>query len=253
MPEIQWDTKLYNSQHSFVAAYGEDLMGWLKPQSGERILDVGCGTGTLTARLAESGAMVTGIDASANMIAAAQQDHPGVSFFVKDATSFAFSQPFDAVFSNATLHWINNQLAALQCIYNSLRAKGRFVFEMGGKHNIASIHGAIKQAMEEEGLKDKIPAITNYFPSVAHQATLLEQAGFTVTNVAYFNRPTPLEGKEGMQNWITQFAGFFFTLLNPAETKQVISRAVEILKPTCYENERWKADYVRLRMKAIKA
>jgi trans-aconitate methyltransferase len=252
VPEVNWNADLYSTKHNFVFKYGEDLIGWLQPKAGERILDVGCGTGELTKELSSSGANIVGIDASEQMINKATQQFPQIQFFVKDATNFSFNELFDAAFSNATLHWINDQLKALQCVYNSLKDGGRFVFEMGGKHNIESIHNAVKRAMENAGLKDKIPTVSNYFPSVAEQTKLLEQAGFTITDVAYFKRPTVLQGEDGMRNWIVQFCTFFFTQVSPAESEKIIKDAVDILRPTYYKDGTWYADYVRLRVKAIK-
>jgi trans-aconitate methyltransferase len=252
VPEVNWNADLYSTKHNFVFKYGEDLIGWLQPKAGERILDVGCGTGELTNELSKTEATIVGIDASEQMINKAKQQFPHIEFFVKDATNFSFEEPFDAAFSNATLHWINDQLKALQCINNSLKDGGRFVFEMGGKHNIESIHNAVRKAMEEGGLKDKIPAVSNYFPSVAEQAQLLELAGFTITDVAYFKRPTVLQGEDGMKNWIVQFCTFFFTQVSPEDKEEIISNAVDILQPTNYKDGVWYADYVRLRVKAIK-
>ena len=252
MPEVKWNANLYDNKHDFVAKYGEDVLEWLQPQKYERILDVGCGTGTLTEKLSESGASVTGIDASKEMIAKAKASFPNIEFFVKDATDFEFKEPFDAAFSNATLHLINDQEKALQCIYNALKEGGRFVFEMGGKHNIENIHTALKEAITEAGYKDEIPAKTNYFPSVAEQCLLLEKVGFTVLNVAYFKRPTELKGEDGMKNWIVQFCTFFFTQIPENNVTDIINRAVEILKPTNYKKSKWYGDYMRLRVKAIK-
>ncbi len=249
---IKWNAGLYNDKHSFVAKYGEDVLEWLQPQTGEHILDIGCGTGTLTQKLSESGANVIGIDASADMIEKAKASFPNIKLFVKDATNFSFDEPFDAAFSNATLHWINEQENALQCIYNSLKKEGRFVFEMGGKHNIESIHAAVKKAIPEAGYSDAVPDKTNYFPSVAQQCALLENVGFTVSNVAYFKRPTELKGDDGMKNWIIQFCTLFFTHISSYDIENIIHRAVDILRPTNYKNGIWYADYVRLRVKAIK-
>lgn len=243
---------MYDNKHDFVAKYGEDVLQWLQPQQGERILDIGCGTGKLTQKLNDSGAEVVGIDASEEMIDKAKASFPDIQFFVKDATNFSFEQPFDAAFSNATLHWINEQERALQCIYNNLKRSGRFVFEMGGKHNIEAIHNAVKQAMIEAGFESLLPAKTNYFPSVGEQCSLLEKVGFTVTDVAYFKRPTELKGNDGMKNWILQFCTFFFTNIPADETENIIDRAVEITKHTNYKNGIWYGDYVRLRVKAIK-
>lgn len=252
MPEIKWNANLYDNKHDFVAKYGEDVLEWLQSHKDERILDVGCGTGTLTEKLSESSAIVTGIDASEEMIRKAKVSFPNIEFFVKDATDFQFDEPFDAAFSNATLHWINEQEKALQCIYNALKKEGRFVFEMGGKHNIENIHTALKEAITEAGHGDEIPAKTNYFPSVAEQCLLLEKVGFTVANVANFKRPTELKGEDGMKNWIVQFCTFFFTNIPADKADAIMNRAVDLLKKTNYKNGKWYGDYVRLRVKAIK-
>ena len=247
-----WNANLYNDKHDFVAKYGEDVLEWLQPQNGERILDVGCGTGILTQKIKESGAFVMGIDASAEMIETAKTSFPNIEFLVKDATDFSFDEPFDATFSNATLHWIIEQSKALQCIYNNLKSGGRFIFEMGGKHNIESIHKAVIRAIREAGFADKIPSNTNYFPSPAAQCLLLEKVGFTVSNVAYFKRPTGLKGEDGMKNWIVQFCTLFFIHIPVYDVEKIISRAVEIVRPTNHKEGVWYGDYVRLRMKAIK-
>lgn len=156
------------------------------------------------------------------------------------------------MFSNATLHWVNKQKEALHCIYNVLKDKGRFVFEMGGKNNIKSIHSAIKNAMKEEALQDDMPNENNYFPSVAEQCALLEEVGFTVSDVMYFKRPTRLEGEDGMKLWIDQFCGFFFRNVSNDLREKITKRAVESLRKTNYQKGNWNADYVRLRIKAIK-
>jgi len=252
MPAIKWDTNLYDNKHSFVSKYGEDLIGWLHPQEGEQILDLGCGTGQLAQEIAAYGSKVTGMDASPEMIAKAKATYPGTEFFVKDATDFSFDTAFDAVFSNATLHWINKAEDAIKCIYNNLKQGGRFVFEMGGKHNIKSIADAVKKVAEEEGLSNKLPDIFWYFPSVAEYATLLEKQGFTVQSVLYFERETALTGEDGMKDWINMFGSFFFKTFTAEESERVINKAVEALRPTNYKNGIWYADYVRLRMKAVK-
>lgn len=252
MPEVKWNADLYNQQHGFVYKYGEDVIEWLNPREGEKILDVGCGTGELTQKIVEAGAFVTGIDASPEMIRKAKENYGDIKFFVKDASDFSIDEKFDAVFSNATLHWINKQKEALQCIYHALKEDGRFVFEMGGKHNIESIHNAIQRAMASEGAEDKIPRDLNYFPSVAEQCALLEEVGFTVSDVMYFKRPTRLEGEEGMKLWITQFCGFFFRNIPGEGKERITAAAVQSLRKTNYQNGHWNADYVRLRVKAIR-
>jgi trans-aconitate methyltransferase len=252
MPELKWNTDLYNIQHNFVYKYGENVLEWLVPQRGERILDVGCGTGQLTDIIHISGAVVTGIDASPEMIKKARENYPDIKFMVKDATHLSFDSNFDAVFSNAALHWISNQEEAIRCIFNALRPAGRFVFEMGGKHNIESIHNALKKAIADEHLEDKIPGESNYFPSVAEQCLLLEKIGFTVSDVMYFKRPTKLEGEEGMTLWIHQSCDFFFRNIGDDLKEKIIAKVVESLRATNYRDGDWNADYVRLRIKAVK-
>ncbi len=249
---MKWNTDIYDEKHDFVARYGEEVLRWLQPQKGEHILDVGCGTGTLTNKLSEGGAIVTGIDASEEMIAKAKLSYPDIMFFVKDATDFSFDTPFDAVFSNATLHWILEQEKVLQSIYKNLKEGGRFVFEMGGKHNIESIHEAIKKSVTEAGYETETSSVINYFPSVANQCLLLEKVGFTVSDVSYFKRLTELKGEDGMKNWILQFGSLFFKNIPTEQVEEIVNRAVDMLKPINFRNGIWYADYVRLRIKAIK-
>jgi trans-aconitate methyltransferase len=249
---MKWNAALYNDKHSFVAKYGEDVMGWLAPQKDEHVLDVGCGTGTLTEKISESGAIVTGIDASPEMIAKAKQAYPQIKFFVKDATDFAFDEKFDAAFSNATFHWIKDHSKALQCIYNSLKQDGRFVYEMGAKHNVEKIHNAVKKVLIDEGFYENVTIEVNYFSSAAEQAVMLEKAGFTISNIIQFDRPTELIGEDGMKNWIIQFGQPFFKNISGDKMEEIISKSVSLLKKTNYENGKWYADYIRLRIKAIK-
>lgn len=252
MPTITWNADLYNNKHSFVSKYGEDLIGWLHPQQGEKILDLGCGTGQLAHEIKNYGAEVVGIDKSASMIAKAKEAYPNIPFEVKDAADFAFDEKFDAVFSNAALHWMNEPAKVIRCVYNCLTPGGRFVLEMGAKNNVKSIVDAVKAAMLSEGLEDKIPAELWYFPSVAEYTTLLEAQGFTVRQVLYFDRETELVGEDGMANWIEMFWPFFFKDISALQAEAVKIKAVEQLKSTWYKNGKWYADYVRLRVKAVK-
>jgi trans-aconitate methyltransferase len=195
--------------------------------------------------------MVTGIDASPEMIAKAKEAYNNIEFFVKDATDFSFDLQFDAVFSNATFHWIKNQQAVLQCIYNNLKNGGRLVYEMGAKHNIESIHNAVKKVLIDDGFEQNINIEVNYFSSAAEQAVMLEEIGFTVSNIIQFNRPTELVGEDGMKNWIVQFAQAYFQNIPKEKTGNIIDKAVAILKETNYQEGKWYADYIRLRIKAI--
>ena len=250
MPEIKWNAGLYDDKHNFVSQYGEALIDWLQPVADERILDLGCGTGKLANDIAGFGATVTGIDASAEMIAKARAAYPSIEFFVKDATDFSFEEKFDAVFSNATLHWITDQPSTLKNVWNSLKSGGRFVFEMGGRHNVSSLVNALETSLKEEGLTESTDHW--YFPSVATYASLLEKHGFTVRQSLYFKRATKLEGEDGMKNWFNMFGAFFFNHVPPATMEKIITNTVESLRPTHYQEGNWYADYVRLRMIAAK-
>ena len=247
-----WDPELYNNKHSFVAKYGEDVLGWLVPQEGERILDVGCGTGLLTEKIGETGAVVIGIDSSEEMVAKAKQSFPNIQFFVKDATDFSFKESFDAAFSNATFHWIKKQDKAIQCVYNNLKHGGRFVYEMGAKHNIENIHSAIKKILITDGWEENTKIELNYFSSAGEQSVLLERAGFTISKIIQFERPTELIGQDGMKNWIIQFCHPFFKNIPQDKIEDIIDKAVSLLKETNYQNGTWYADYRRLRIKAVK-
>ncbi len=250
MPEIKWNAALYDNKHSFVSQYGEALIDWLQPSAGEAILDLGCGTGKLANDIAGFGTTVTGIDASAEMIEKAKVSYPTLKFFVKDATDFSFGEKFDAVFSNATLHWISDQPSTLKNVWNCLKPGGRFVFEMGGQHNVRSLVESLQRASKEEGITEQTDHW--YFPSVATYATLLENQGFSIQQSLYFQRDTKLDGEDGMKNWFNMFASFFFKHLPAATTEKIIDRAVESLRPTHYRDGSWYADYVRLRMRAVK-
>jgi trans-aconitate methyltransferase len=251
-PNITWNAELYDTKHNFVSKYGEDVLEWLQPQEGEQVLDLGCGTGELAAKIQEAGAIVTGIDKSPEMIAKAKATFPGLTFEVKDATDFSFDEPFDAIFSNATLHWITDAEKVITCMYDNLKKGGRLVIEMGGKSNVKSIVTAIKKAMASEGLSDKLSNEFWFFPSLSEYSAMLEREGFRVTQAAHFDRPTKLESENGMENWIKMFGGFFFSRISAAESEAVIKKAVEYLKRDFYKEGVWYADYVRLRIKAVR-
>ena len=147
----KWNADLYNDKHAFVFTYGEDLVHLLDPKPGERILDLGCGTGYLTNLISGSGAHVTGIDNSPEMIEKAKSEYSNIDFEVLSATDFHFNKPFDAIFSNAALHWVLKKEKAIECMYNNLKPGGRLVIEMGGKNNVQSIINAIKQVLKKYG------------------------------------------------------------------------------------------------------
>ncbi|RYD69874.1 MAG: class I SAM-dependent methyltransferase, partial [Sphingobacteriales bacterium] len=167
MPEIVWDATLYDKQHHFVSDYGADVLQWLAPKADEHILDVGCGTGQLAAQIAESGAVVLGTDASADMVTNAKAAYPNLNFEVVDGTKLPYQDKFDAIFSNATFHWIENQNALTEALFKSLKTGGRLVAEFGGKGNVESITKAIETAAEKLGFADKVLTNFWFFPSVS--------------------------------------------------------------------------------------
>jgi trans-aconitate methyltransferase len=252
MPEIYWDSKLYDKQHHFVSDYGADVVQWLAPKSGEHILDVGCGTGQLAAQIAESGANVIGVDASLEMINSAKAAHPNLHFEVVDATKLPYENAFDAIFSNATFHWIENQDALIKGLYKSLKTGGRLAVEFGGKGNVKSITNAIESAASQLSVTDQIVTNFWFFPSVSTYTTLLEKQGFEVEQAWLFDRSTKLTGENGMYDWISQFAQHAFKKLTKVQEEEVKNLAVQLLKPNYFKDGEWVADYRRLRIKAWK-
>ena len=249
----QWDASLYDDKHSFVWRYGEAVVELLAPKAGERVLDVGCGTGHLTNKIAASGATVLGIDVSPEMIGRARVLYPDLRFEIADATSFHFDEPFDAVFSNAALHWIEEQDQVTDCVRRALKTGGRFVAEFGGKHNTQEIKGALYRAAEAAGCAVTQEVKFRYFPSIGEHATLLEAHGFIVSYAIYFERPTPLEGGEhGMKNFLEMFANNVLDGFPPEKRDEVIERAENEMRAGLYRDGRWIADYKRIRVVAIK-
>ena len=252
MLENCWNTTLYEGRHNFVWQYGENVLELLSPQPDERILDLGCGTGQLTEKIALAGAEVLGIDRAASMIEKARQNYPHLQFAVADARDFQVEQPFDAVFSNAALHWIPEPDAVIRCIYQALKPGGRFVAEFGGKGNVKAIATALDNVLNRFGYAS-YDAIAWYFPSIGEYATRLEQHGFDVSYAVIFDRPTPLEnGDAGMANWIRMFGSRFLDKLSDVQQTQVIQAMEYDLKPTLYRDGKWWADYRRIRIVARK-
>jgi trans-aconitate methyltransferase len=248
----QWNAELYEDKHSFVWQYGSDLITILSPQSGERILDLGCGTGQLTNQIAQLGAEVIGIDRDASMIEQAKANYPQLNFQVADGTNFSFTESFDAVFSNAALHWIKPPEAVIRCIWQVLKPGGRLIAEFGGKGNVEQIIQAIKTVVQEQDYQLQTEFSPWYFPGIAEYATLLEHQGFIVTDASLFERPTKLEGEQGLANWLTMFASSLLSIF-PSETQQEIITEIEVkLRPILYQNQAWFADYKRIRIVALK-
>ncbi|WP_217604633.1 class I SAM-dependent methyltransferase [Chitinophaga sp. GbtcB8] len=247
---MSWNANLYKSNYAFVFQYGNSLIEWLQPQAGEHILDLGCGTGELTAKLAETGAQVTGLDASASMIESAQRNFPQLDFVVANAASFSLPKQYDAIFSNAALHWMLDKEAVAARMYQHLKPGGRLILEMGAQGNVASLLQALEQAMQQHGYS-YTPFW--YFPSVGEYTSLLEKYGFSVQQALYFDRATELADPEnGIIDWFNMFGDHFFENMPAATRTAILQQAQESLRPTHFREGKWVADYVRLRIAAVK-
>ena len=248
----EWNAGLYQQSYGFVWQYGKELLGMLAPQAGERILDVGCGTGQLTAEIAGSGAEVEGVDRSAAMIEEAQRNFPGLCFRVEDVRALPYRSEFDAVFSNAALHWVQPAAAAVLSMARALKPGGRLVVELGGRGNVAEIIRAAEGAWKSVAAGPP-PELPWYYPGIAEYASLLEQNGLEVVFSVLFDRPTALEGgAAGLKRWYDMFGGHWTSVL-PAEVRPEFVRVAESLAAeNLLHDGVWTADYRRLRIMARK-
>lgn len=246
-----WNASLYDNKHQFVSKFGEGLLSFLQPQKNETILDVGCGTGDLANRISEY-ASIVGVDASKSMIAQAQKKYPHISFDVKDVRNLGYHEQFDAIFSNATLHWVKEPKEALASMFKSLKKGGRFVGEFGGYGNILSIIEALQEAMSALQFEYKAEKFPWYFPTVAEYTKLLDEQGFTVQYIELYDRPTELVGEDGIRNWLKMFSNSLLEHLTEQQKNQVYSQAERCLRDRIYHDGKWIADYRRLRFIAYK-
>lgn len=250
MAQPNWNPSLYDQKHSFVTEYGKELLALLAPQPAESIIDIGCGTGHLTRMIAESGARVIGLDSSPQMIESARQNYPDIEFMLAGASDFALDAKLDAVFSNATLHWVTRAEEAVACISRALVRGGRFVAEFGGKGNTANVIAAVRESIRE--LTRREIQHGWYYPSIGEYAALLEKHGLAVRYAHLFDRPTKLEGVDGMRNWLIMFGSRMFQDLSDETRQQALSLIEEKLRNKQYVDGEWFVDYRRLRIVADK-
>lgn len=246
-PHQTWNADQYSQHAHFVPALGQPVLELLKPAAGERILDLACGDGVLTEKIAASGATVVGVDAAPEMVKAAKKR--GLDARIMDGASLSFSSEFDAVFSNAALHWMKSDPdTVIAGVRRALKPGGRFVAEMGGHGCIAAITVAIVAVMARYGVDAK-PLIPWYFPTVDEYRSRLERQAFTVAYIELIPRPTPLP--TDMAGWLEVFAASFFAQL-PSEQRTVArDEVLDLLRLVlCDAQGRWTGDYIRLRFAA---
>jgi SAM-dependent methyltransferase len=244
-----WDPQAYEKNAGFVHGLAGGVLEWLAAEPGERILDLGCGDGQLTQRIAANGASVVGVDASPEMAAAARAR--GIQADEGSAESLPYpDSAFDAVFSNAALHWVRDQDAMMQQVRRVLRPGGRFVAEMGGHGNVAAIRVALMAVLAQHGFGDREDGV-NYYPTPEGYTRRLQRHGFSVQKMALIPRPTPLPDS-GMTGWLRTFRKGVLNGLPEGLSTKVVEETAALLEPALRDEDgNWTADYVRLRFVAI--
>ena len=243
-----WNPEGYARNAGFVPHLGAPVLDLLGLAGGERVLDLGCGNGTLTRQIRDLGCDVVGVDASAAQIEAARA--LGLDAHVMDGTALTFADEFDAVFSNAALHWMRPPEAVAAGVFRALKPGGKFAAEMGGKDNVAIMHGTLDDVMDARGLAHD-GLYQRYFPDEAEYTAVLEGAGFEVLSMERFPRPTPLPGD--VAAWYETFAADHLALIPEGERTAVLDEVREALRPHILGDDGiWRVDYVRLRFLAQK-
>ena len=248
MNSQNWNAQEYNTNAAFVAQLGNFVLEILAPKPGEKILDLGCGDGKLTLEIQKYGCHVLGIDSSEDMINATKK--LGIEGKVISGDRLNFVAEFDAIFSNAALHWMLDKDKVVQGVYQALKPGGRFVGEFGAKGNINSVLTAMSTVFQDF---PNLGKFNNpwYFPSIAEYAEVLDKAGFEINYLELIPRPTPL--KTGIRGWLKVFAQGITNHLKSEEQEFFINEVEKRLKPIIFSEENgWIADYVRLRFKATK-
>ena len=248
----RWDPECYGRWAAYVPELGRDLVGLLDPRSGERVLDLGCGDGTLTAHMAACGCSVLGVDRDAGFVKATRQR--GLSALQADARHLVGPKlpagSFDAVFSNAMLHWVPEAADVIGNVRRLLRDGGRFVGELGGAGNIAVVRQALHQALHDRGINAALRDPW-FFPTADAYHRLLKAHGFQVTEIRLFPRPIPLPGP--LSRWMDTFAATFLDGLDQATRQAVVAQVSQTTAPQlCSPDGVWTVDYVRLRFRAVK-
>lgn len=242
-----WNASQYVKNASFVAEHGSPVLKLLNPQPDEKILDLGCGDGALTIDLQELGAIVYGVDSSPSMIETAKSR--GLSATVMSGDALTYFYEFDAVFSNAALHWMTKSDLVVQGVFNSLKQGGRFVGEFGGLGNVDVLAKGMKAVFDAHS---EFGTFQNpwYFPSAEEYQARLENNGFTVQYIELIPRPTPL--KSGVREWLKLFSNGVTSNLSNSQREVFLDEVEQLVKPELFKSKNWVADYVRLRFEAHK-
>lgn len=247
MSSQTWDPDRYARNARFVAELGMPVVELLAPQPGERILDLGCGDGALTEKLVALGCDVVGVDASAEQVEAARRR--GLDACIADCQALTFTQEFDAVFSNAALHWMKRPDEVIAGVARALRPGGRFVGEFGGAGNVAAVEQAVADALARRGI-DAAAYHPWYFPTPDEYRGKLEGRGFVVRSIQLIPRPTPIPGS--MIDWLETFGESFTRALPTQLRPDFLAEVQEALRPKlCNSDGQWTVDYVRLRFAAV--
>lgn len=246
----EWNATLYDRQHDFVAEYGRGLLTFVPQQPKQAILDLGCGTGTLTAQLNSLGDDVKGTDRSPAMIAQARRSYPTIQFEVEDGLQMTDVNRWNVIFSNAVFHWIQDHPRLLRRIYQALRPGGQLICEFGAAGNIATIENGFREAIAAYG-GTYHPKFN--FATVARLTQQAQAAGLVVEKCYDFERPTPLKaGEQGLANWARQFFASELAFFSPVEQDEILARLAARVRDELWDGHQWVADYRRIRCVARK-
>ena len=249
---ITWNAADYEKNFSFVHRYGENVLEMVEKGNGGLAVDLGCGTGPLTPGLKEKGYRVLGIDESAQMVEAARTAHPDLTFMQGNALTFSLEEKAEVIFSNAVFHWIDAAMqdALARNLAAQLSPGGMLVTEFGGKGCAEAVHSTLEACFQEKGLV--YPRVF-YFPTIGEYASVLEKAGFKVVFASLFDRPTPQNTQDGLTDWIRMFVKKPFDGMDEALKSEILSETEDRLRSRLYVDGRWYIDYVRIRVKAVRA
>ncbi len=242
---MEWNSSLYDKKHDFVAEYGKGLLEFIPKNDEQTILDLGCGTGTLTAQLADLCSKVVGVDSSQNMIDKAKKQFGNIEFLVCDALTLPFEEEFDVVFSNAVFHWINDHNTLLKNIHKALKPQGLLVCEFGASGNIATIENAFIKVCQKLGYSYE-PKFN--FPTVETFEEMLEKNGFIIDKIYDYDRPTVFKDNEqGLTNFLKQFFASELSVMPEHIQPLLFEEIAELTRETLWNGKEWVADYRRLR------